>query len=241
MNIERVIGGKPVKIELTHSEMEAAFLWIQAEYDRIDVLNSLDDHNMDFQTRKNFKDRFGISVEDVFNNDALVDRIAAQKRHEQDCYQFDSTTAFLRALRHVLPDYLRETSQEQVPAEFMIPDTLPQKCFSVLDGELVVITRGADGYTPVAGGPTDLPECHAEATARNKALGVSVMQSKAMEFGCMFGWDLPGADPANYDADGKTVAQPENSLDSRIAFASAKRTSPARPFPQKSLNKQIDL
>ena len=32
----------------------------------------------------------------------------------------------------------------------------------------------------------------------NERLGVDMWQRKAMEIGSMCGWDVPGADPANY-------------------------------------------
>ncbi len=39
----------------------------------------------------------------------------------------------------------------------------------------------------------------------NRKLGVSKAQAEAMSAGSLFGWDVSGADPKNYDMDGNAI------------------------------------
>ena len=48
----------------------------------------------------------------------------------------------------------------------------------------------------------------------NAKLGVSRAQEEAMKAGSMFGFQVPAADPRNYDADGKPV-MPKDRGDAR--------------------------
>ena len=43
------------------------------------------------------------------------------------------------------------------------------------------------------------------ATAANEAMGVTKAQEAAMLFGSIYGWDKPGADPKNYDKEGRPI------------------------------------
>ena len=87
----------------------------------------------------------------------------------------------------------------------MIPlrKSLPEKCFSFLEssGELIVIEKGKQGYSPTGIYPQD-SDVRAGVDAANEVNGVTKAQSAAMKAGSMFGWDKPAADPANYDDQG---------------------------------------
>jgi hypothetical protein len=82
-------------------------------------------------------------------------------------------------------------------------EKLPEKCYGILlaTNELIIIRRGEDGYYPMKDGPyyTD-KETVSEMNAK---IGVTPAQAEAMSMGSMFGWNTPGADPDNYDEDGK--------------------------------------
>lgn len=43
------------------------------------------------------------------------------------------------------------------------------------------------------------------ADAANADRGITKAQARAMEAGSMFGWDVPGADPRNYDENGSYI------------------------------------
>lgn len=88
-----------------------------------------------------------------------------------------------------------------------VNNQLPERCYSLLiaTNEVIVIKRNESGYYK-----TDLLAEDKE-TARelvnnlNETLGVTKAQEQAMVFGSMFGWDVPGADPKNYDDNGKPL------------------------------------
>ena len=94
---------------------------------------------------------------------------------------------------------------EQNGCTEMIPlrKSLPEKCFSFLEssGELIVIEKGKQGYSPTGIYPQS-SDVRAGVDAANEANGVTKAQSAAMKAGSMFGWDKPAADPANYDDQG---------------------------------------
>ena len=73
-------------------------------------------------------------------------------------------------------------------------------CFSVLPdtGALICIKRGESGYYPSDWNTNDKERNIQIRDDANESLGVTDAQRKAMEAGSMFGWTVPGADPANY-------------------------------------------
>lgn len=89
-------------------------------------------------------------------------------------------------------------------ANTVIPiEQYPPVCYVYVEGDQIigVVARGESGYRPA--GPADDRYTNAEAAqalvdAHNNAIGVKPSQREAMVFGSMFGWDLPGADPAKY-------------------------------------------
>ena len=60
----------------------------------------------------------------------------------------------------------------------------------------------------------DKDEARSIANEYNAKLGVSRAQEEAMKAGSMFGFQVPAADPRNYDADGKPV-MPKDRGDAR--------------------------
>jgi len=68
-------------------------------------------------------------------------------------------------------------------------DNLPRVCLTRLHStsETIAIKRGESGFYPMGDYDPD---------RFNKANGVTPAEVMAMEIGSMFGWDVPGADPA---------------------------------------------
>ena len=82
--------------------------------------------------------------------------------------------------------------------------SLPETCYGTLadTGDVIIIKKAETGYykTDIEGGGKD--QNRQLAQEYNRKLGVSKAQAEAMSAGSLFGWDVPGADPKNYDMDG---------------------------------------
>jgi hypothetical protein len=90
------------------------------------------------------------------------------------------------------------------------------------DGRLIFVLRGQDRFwTKEALAVTDdamTPD------AWNEANGISKVEAEAMFAGCVFGWDVPAADPDNWNADGTGVRWPE--FPGTVAAVEARKKSP---------------
>ena len=82
---------------------------------------------------------------------------------------------------------------------------LPEMCYTVLKStnELIVVKRGEKGYYPQR--EENAPWAPESVDHLNERLGVTKAQEMAMQAGSMFGWDIPGSDPDNYDEDGNYI------------------------------------
>lgn len=83
--------------------------------------------------------------------------------------------------------------------------SLPERCYTVHaeTGEMIIVKKGESGYYPSDLDSKDASFSRMIATENNEKLGVTKTQEECMSAGSMFGWDVPGADPANYDANGR--------------------------------------
>lgn len=95
------------------------------------------------------------------------------------------------------PNIFERPDPDRVPTHV----DLPELAYVVHpEGELVIVKRGERGYYPY-GPKSDFNTT--VAASLNQRMGVTPTQAEAMAWGSMFGWHTPGADPANYDADGR--------------------------------------
>ena len=92
-----------------------------------------------------------------------------------------------------------QTEQEQFAPK--IAESLPKLCFSTLasTGQLICIKRGETGYYSSEWDTGDKERNVELADELNENLGVTPAQRQAMEVGSLAGWDVPGADPKNYE------------------------------------------
>ena len=95
--------------------------------------------------------------------------------------------------------------------------SLPELCYAVSGetGKVIIIKKGETGYYK-----TDIPtksreESHELADEYNKKLGLSKPQATAMYWGSVYGFDTPGADPKQYDADGIMIKLVRKDRDAR--------------------------
>ena len=92
-----------------------------------------------------------------------------------------------------------QTEQEHFGPKFA--EGLPELCFSTLKatGQLICIKRGESGYYPSEWDTGDKERNVELADELNENLGVTPSQRQAMEIGSLAGWEVPGADPRNYE------------------------------------------
>lgn len=97
-----------------------------------------------------------------------------------------------------------------------IRDNLPEQCYSLLPGsnDVIIIKRNEKGYYKTDIPATSKEDARALVDEYNGKLGVTRAQEEAMKTGSMFGWNVPGADPKNYDMDGKPL-KPKDRGDAR--------------------------
>lgn len=122
-----------------------------------------------------------------------------------DDYHFETSSPGFGDLYHIC-EFAEKYQSHNCTGIIPLRKSLPDKCFSYLEstGEMIVITKGEKGYTPT-GTYSQKTSPKAGTSAINKANGVSRAQEAAMVAGSMFGWDVPAADPKNYDNDGKPL------------------------------------
>lgn len=86
--------------------------------------------------------------------------------------------------------------------------SLPEKCYSTLldTGAVVILKRGETGYYKADIPYSTKDDAQEFVGEYNRKLGVTKAQEEAMRAGSMFGFQVPGADPKNYDENGQAIA-----------------------------------
>ena len=94
-----------------------------------------------------------------------------------------------------------QTEQERFSPDSL--DRLPDLCWSVLPstGALICIKKGESGYYPSNWDTGDREQNQRIADYSNQKRGITPEQVEAMVTGSMYGWDVPGSDPAWYRQD----------------------------------------
>ena len=84
--------------------------------------------------------------------------------------------------------------------------SLPEECFSILPstGEMIKIKKGECDYTRSVGFGS-IGQNQELADGLNRQAGTTKAQEAAMLAGVLYGWQLPGADPENYDGKGQLI------------------------------------
>lgn len=95
--------------------------------------------------------------------------------------------------------------------------SLPEHCYAVLpnSGQLIEVRRGEMGYYPCAYSTGGRAYNQVLENYFNAHEGISKAQAAAMLAGSMFGWNVPAADPACYDAEGIPIQPGEKKAPTR--------------------------
>lgn len=83
--------------------------------------------------------------------------------------------------------------------------SLPDFCYTYIESEnkVGVIRKGFTGYFECTKAYTGKPsEVRSMAEELNRKAGITKAQAEAMKCGSLFGWNVKGADPKNYDQNG---------------------------------------
>jgi hypothetical protein len=117
--------------------------------------------------------------------------------------EFEHFSSSLRMLRNQFgPSWLyalRPAVLDAAGSRIALLDRLPVMCATRLPGtgEAIVLKRGETGYWPLPEGWT--------VERFNAPFEPTLAQIAAMEAGSIFGWNVPAADPANYDPSGRPL------------------------------------
>ena len=122
-----------------------------------------------------------------------------------DDYHFETRSPGFGDLYHIC-EFAERYAERGCQGIIPLRSSLPKKCFSYLEstGEMIIITKGEKGYIPTGASGENMTPREA-VDAANKTIGVTKAQEAAMVAGSMFGWQVPGADPKNYDEQGLPV------------------------------------
>ncbi|MDE6590694.1 MAG: hypothetical protein K2K53_10215, partial [Oscillospiraceae bacterium] len=119
-------------------------------------------------------------------------------RYVDDCH-FEVVTEYDSYLYHIheFAEWLERHEGTVVPMR----STLPDQCYCVLPSsdEIIIVKKGESGYYRMDKYGHDRAEAQAIVDECNEIGGVTKAQAAAMLAGSMFGWEVPGADPKNYD------------------------------------------
>lgn len=123
-----------------------------------------------------------------------------------DDYHFETTSAGRSTLYHIC-EFAERFEQNGEQAMFPLRSSLPDRCYSTLDstGEVIIIQKGDTGYYHIDISDDTKEANRALVDEQNAKMGVSRAQEEAMKAGSMFGWDVPAADPKNYDESGRPI------------------------------------
>lgn len=143
--------------------------------------------------------------------------------------KFPNGTSDVRACRYIDPTHVQVGSElfhicefaermesSKIKAEPANP-RLPEQCLTLMpsSGEVISIHRGESGYhkTDITADSPELLRSYVDAVNREK--GVTRAQESAMLAGSMFGWGTRGADPRNYDNEGKPIPRKKSQEQAR--------------------------
>ena len=151
---------------------------------------------IDSHYREKFRVPDGEKIRIITAGDSIRDM---RVRYIDECHM-EISGAWGNDLYHIC-QFAERFEERNCKAIFPMRSSLPDHCYSMLSSEnrLIKIVKGESGYL-------DLAELHEDGREivdnKNSMLGVTKAQEAAMVVGSMFGWDKPGADPANYDDQG---------------------------------------
>lgn len=121
-------------------------------------------------------------------------------RYIDDCHvEIDGSFYHVREFA----EWMKERSSKVIP----LRPGLPERCYAVLPSgdEIITIKHGEDSYFHTGKYGHDRAHAQAIVDEYNEQINVTKAQAAAMLAGSMFGWEVPAADPKNYDEQGQPI------------------------------------
>ncbi len=96
--------------------------------------------------------------------------------------------------------------------------SLPEQCYIFVESKniIAIVKKGCEGYYPTDLGTDDAEKNKELVKLMNTKNNILPNQVEAMMAGSLFGWNVPGANPKNYNVHGVPI-KPDKRLDSRDA------------------------
>ena len=155
--------------------------------------------------KEKFRVQDGDMVRIMTGAESHLDRMA---RYVDDCH-----AEIGGSLYHIreFAEWMENSGSQVIPMR----STLPDNCYCVLPGsdEIIIVRKGESGYYRTDKYGHDRAQALAIVDECNEIGGVSKAQAAAMLAGSMFGWHIPGADPKNYDEQGKPIKPKQHDRD----------------------------
>jgi len=146
--------------------------------------------------KEKFRVADGDMVRIITGESANLDRMAR--------YIDDHHTEIGGSFYHIreFAEWMENSGSQVIP----LRPGLPEKCYAVLPSsdEIITIKHGEDGYFHTDKYGHDRAHAQAIVDEYNGQLNVTRAQA-AMLAGSMFGWEVPAADPKNYDKEGQPI------------------------------------
>ena len=155
--------------------------------------------------KEKFRVQDGDMVRIITGAESHFDRMA---RYVDDCHaEIGGSFYHIREFA----EWMENSGSQVIPMR----STLPDNCYCVLPGsdEIIIVKNGESGYYRTDKYGHDRAQALAIVDECNEIGGVSKAQAAAMLAGSMFGWHIPGADPKNYDEQGKPIKPKQHNRD----------------------------
>ena len=155
--------------------------------------------------KEKFRVQDGDMVRIITGAESHLDRMA---RYVDDCHaEIGGSFYHIREFA----EWMENSGSQVIPMR----STLPDNCYCVLPGsdEIIIVRKGESGYYRTDKYGHDRAQALAIVDECNEIGGVSKAQAAAMLAGSMFGWHIPGADPKNYDEQGKPIKPKQHNRD----------------------------
>lgn len=151
--------------------------------------------------KEKFRVSDGEQIRIITGGDGTRDRTARyiDAGHMELSHEWGSTVYSIREFA----ERLEQTGGMVIPMR----STLPDKCYAVLPSsdEIIIVKKGESGYYRTDKYGHDRAEALEVASECNERGGVTKAQTAAMLAGSLFGWEVPAADPKNYDEQGQPI------------------------------------